>query len=329
MVTIKEIAELAGVSRGTVDRVLNHRGRVAPEKEALIWQLVEQLHYQPSETVRALAAQRSRQQVIFFAVEPTEHPFFQEVNTAAQQQAVALERLGMDVVFQECWQELSHEALRIFLARTPHAGLIMPGIRLPALVAAAHWAAARQIPIVYYNEPPESDNYLAYVGCDYVQSGRTAAGLCALSGNNAGEIGIISEGLHAAHSFTERIRGFHEVLRHYPAMRVTDIRDLDRAEEMLRQHPDMRLVYLVNPGDYSVCYRIHALRPELRIITNDLTDTPRQLLREGILAAAITQDPASQGRLPLDLMYQYLFLHQAPESRILHTELQICIREML
>lgn len=30
MATIKEIAELAGVSRGTVDRVLNNRGSVNP-----------------------------------------------------------------------------------------------------------------------------------------------------------------------------------------------------------------------------------------------------------------------------------------------------------
>ena len=31
MATIKEIAELAGVSRGTVDRVLNNRGSVNEE----------------------------------------------------------------------------------------------------------------------------------------------------------------------------------------------------------------------------------------------------------------------------------------------------------
>ena len=31
MATIKEIAALAGVSRGTVDRVLNDRGAVNPE----------------------------------------------------------------------------------------------------------------------------------------------------------------------------------------------------------------------------------------------------------------------------------------------------------
>ena len=30
MATIKEIAALAGVSRGTVDRVLNNRGSVSP-----------------------------------------------------------------------------------------------------------------------------------------------------------------------------------------------------------------------------------------------------------------------------------------------------------
>ena len=29
--TIKEIAEKAGVSRGTVDRALNNRGRIRPE----------------------------------------------------------------------------------------------------------------------------------------------------------------------------------------------------------------------------------------------------------------------------------------------------------
>ena len=31
MTTLKEIADLAGVSRGTVDRVLNHRGSVNPK----------------------------------------------------------------------------------------------------------------------------------------------------------------------------------------------------------------------------------------------------------------------------------------------------------
>ena len=35
MATMKEIAHLAGVSRGTVDRVLNHRGNVNKETEKI------------------------------------------------------------------------------------------------------------------------------------------------------------------------------------------------------------------------------------------------------------------------------------------------------
>ena len=38
-VTIQQIAEKAGVSRGTVDRALNNRGRISPEAEKKIRQI--------------------------------------------------------------------------------------------------------------------------------------------------------------------------------------------------------------------------------------------------------------------------------------------------
>ena len=44
MVTIKQIAELCGVSRGTVDRVLNGRGKVKAEKAALVRAMAEKLN---------------------------------------------------------------------------------------------------------------------------------------------------------------------------------------------------------------------------------------------------------------------------------------------
>ncbi len=39
MTTIKDIADLAGVSRGTVDRVLNNRGAVNPKTAEKVWRL--------------------------------------------------------------------------------------------------------------------------------------------------------------------------------------------------------------------------------------------------------------------------------------------------
>ena len=49
MATIKEIAALAGVSRGTVDRVLNDRGAVNPETAEKIRKIAKELDYKPNQ----------------------------------------------------------------------------------------------------------------------------------------------------------------------------------------------------------------------------------------------------------------------------------------
>ena len=60
-VTLKQIAEIAGVSRGTVDRALHNRGRVSPEVAERVRQIAQELGYQPNEVGQALA--RSRRQI--------------------------------------------------------------------------------------------------------------------------------------------------------------------------------------------------------------------------------------------------------------------------
>ena len=45
MATMKEIAQICGVSRGTVDRVINRRGKVRPETERMILQAVERMGF--------------------------------------------------------------------------------------------------------------------------------------------------------------------------------------------------------------------------------------------------------------------------------------------
>ena len=58
-ITAQQIAELAGVSRGTVDRALHNRGRVNPEVAARIRQIATELGYKPNLVGQALV--RSKQ----------------------------------------------------------------------------------------------------------------------------------------------------------------------------------------------------------------------------------------------------------------------------
>ena len=84
MATIREIAELAGVSRGTVDRVLNHRGSVNAATAALVNDIAKKLDYKPNRAGIALAAQRKmvRIGVVLF---DTGNPFFDEVELSLKQ----------------------------------------------------------------------------------------------------------------------------------------------------------------------------------------------------------------------------------------------------
>ena len=54
-VTSQQIADLAGVSRGTVDRALHNRGRVNPEVAARVLKIAEDLGSRPTACGQALA----------------------------------------------------------------------------------------------------------------------------------------------------------------------------------------------------------------------------------------------------------------------------------
>ena len=109
MATIKEIADLAGVSRGTVDRVLNKRGSVNPQTAQKIMEIVHALDYKPNRAGLVLAAQKKnlRLGVILFG---EGNPFFDEVTDGIRQKeedlacyncTVQIKRVNVDTLEQQ------------------------------------------------------------------------------------------------------------------------------------------------------------------------------------------------------------------------------------
>lgn len=77
MASIKDVAKLAGVGVGTVSRVLNNSGYVAPDTRDKIVKAMEQLDYTPNELARNLFQKRSG--IIAVLVPDISHPFFAEL----------------------------------------------------------------------------------------------------------------------------------------------------------------------------------------------------------------------------------------------------------
>lgn len=55
---IKDIAELSGVSTGTVDRILHERGKVSDEARKKVEKVLKEIDYQPNLIARSLALKK-------------------------------------------------------------------------------------------------------------------------------------------------------------------------------------------------------------------------------------------------------------------------------
>lgn len=77
MATLKEVAERAGITVTTVSRVLNNRGYISEKTRKRVYEVMEELHYQPNEIARSLTKKRTN--AIGLIVPSARHPFFASI----------------------------------------------------------------------------------------------------------------------------------------------------------------------------------------------------------------------------------------------------------
>ena len=183
MATIKQIAEMAGVSRGTVDRVLNNRGSVNANTAARVREIAEKLNYKPNKAGLMLAAQKKNLKigVILF---PDSNPFFSEVLEGVNAKAKELSAYNFTVLirqvpFDETEQFNTMEAL---LAEGVN-GLVIAPFNSLYIAAEIDRLTEMNIPVITVNTDILSRR-IAYVGSNYRLSGQTAAGLDDIRGNS-------------------------------------------------------------------------------------------------------------------------------------------------
>ena len=97
MITIREIAKLANVSRGTVDRVLNNRPGVSEETIVKVRTIADEYGYEPNALGQMLAAKKKHLHFGFIVFDTPVDFFFHDVIKAAEEKAVELKTFGVEV----------------------------------------------------------------------------------------------------------------------------------------------------------------------------------------------------------------------------------------
>ena len=337
-VTIRKIAEMAGVSRGTVDRVLNNRGNVSPKVAKRVLLIAQTCGFKPNLIARGLAVRKNDPKKIGVLVNSEDNPFYIDVLKGIWDYADQISDYGIGVVLRTTKGyniQRQIELLDELLAEDINALVITP-INDELIAQKLNSIFESGIAVVTLNTDILSVNRIAYVGCDYEKSGRTAAGVLGMvSKDGFDKVGIVTGSIKVlGHNL--RISGFSRVLKtDYPGMSIVDVienNDVDmishiKVRELLEAHPEISALFFTAAGTAGGLRAVEelGLAGKLHIICFDLTPSAREFLKKGVVSAVICQEPYQQGYLAMKYVFDYLMMGRTPENEINHTELNIKI----
>ena len=334
-VTSQQIAELAGVSRGTVDRALHNRGRVNPEVAARIFKIAEELGYKPNVIGQALVRTK-RDFKLGTILQSAETPTMQDVARGVRQIAEELRGSGVELLLREIngldvGQVL--EQIDQLLAEGVRGLAIAPN-NAPELVERINELYKQGVPVVTLNSDAPGSRRLCFIGMDNYRAGQTAAGLMRQMLPEGGKVFTIAGHLNnTAH--TNRLNGFFDTLKAEQADNIQLLpfqpcfdRD-DYAHEItqhvLRENPDLTAVYVTSHGQQGVCQAIEeeGRKGKVRVIAYDLNALNRQLLQDDSLSFVLDQGAFEQGYRPSQILYDYILYDKVPERELLYTDILI------
>ncbi len=335
--TIQQIAEMAGVSRGTVDRALNHRGRVNRDVARHIEQIADDIGYVTMSEKKEMASTVSGvEKTIGVVTRLIRSPFMSPVREGIEDARSDLSRQGFKVIIREITDVDEEEQARVIdelAGEDIDALAIMPVESEAVRQSINRLIAERDIPVFTFNSDIVGTERMCFVGLDNRKSGCVAAGLMGLMTHSRGQvIGVTGDFSNSVG--IQRIDGFVETLKNdFPEMEMVGVQcSHDSAEEVeqiilnaMAIYPGLNGIFLASGGQDGVRQAFKKLELETRpyVIVYDLTQENIGLLKDGTADFLIDQEGYWQGYTAVSMLADKLRWNKDPEQEYVYSEINI------
>ncbi|MGN0839879.1 MAG: LacI family DNA-binding transcriptional regulator [Candidatus Ornithospirochaeta sp.] len=318
MATIKEIAEKAGVSRGTVDRVIHKRGRVDKDVEERVNRIIESLSYRPNRAGQTLAASKKSHKT--GVVMPSlSNPFFCDIKRGMEE---ASDKSGLYLTFHHYTGYEERDTLKV-LNETINEGVDSLLLTVPDTPLVVKTVEESMCPFGSVNSGLSSDKCLFYSGPDYRKKGMINAGLLALVSSSFQPNILFLRGSEAMKGHKEILDGFIEALDkrgvNYTIQKDVETNDDDETTEFLTskalsENSDINTIFISTSGVKGAMRAIG--EREMLVFSSDDTEDVCRLVNSGRIKWTVSQEPFLQGYNAVMKMSDYLISHEKPESFI-------------
>ena len=323
-VTIKDVARLAKVSKGTVDRVIHNRGEVSEESRAKVMEVIEQLGYKPNMYASLLASKREYK-IVALIPEFSEGEFWELMQRGISKAAREYAEFNVDIETL-CFDQFSlnsfeHATARL-LVELPAAVLIAPSFK--SLTAQfVEQLRINGIPFAYVDSKIDDSDYLSFFGMPLFESGYLGADL--LVGRQAAEE-VAYFRIHrpedTANTTAIRREGFFSYMREfYPQCKIYSQfllpYDQESNEQILdlffEKHPHIQHLITFNSRAFILADYLKKRGLDNKILVGyDMLESNIACLREGVITYLITQRIENQGYEGIKSLCDKLLFHNDP-----------------
>lgn len=178
MITIKDIALKAGVSRGTVDRVLHNRGSVTEDKRQRVQRIIDEMGFKPNEFASLIASGKTRR-IVCLIPHSSAGDIWEITSNGIMEAEQAVRKMGVSVTiltYNQYDLDSFNEACTKLLESNPSGVVLAPMFR-NATFNLVRQLTARGIPYTYIDTKLDDDNYLEFYGLPMYHSGYLGARL--------------------------------------------------------------------------------------------------------------------------------------------------------
>ncbi|OFX45594.1 MAG: hypothetical protein A2W95_14745 [Bacteroidetes bacterium GWA2_40_14] len=319
---IKDIAAKAGVSIGTVDRVLHNRGEVKEETRQRIMEIIKELEYIPNIFAKSLSSKKTTTIAIVIPDSRDNNPYWEKPVSGIRMAADELTQYHIQILFEHfdaSDRSSFKKNLQKVCSKNPD-GIVLNPVFKDLTLEFIEEFDKRKIPYVFIDINLSEVNNLAYFGQDAFQSGRVAARLMDLSTPNNPTCLIVKQSkkkIFSSH-IEKRIEGFMTYFNDCSPMKnisvITLEIDLDDTDEPAKSllkvlhHEGMpNAIFVPNSRGFKLAEFIenNQLTPVFTL-GYDLIDQNVAFLKKGIITCLLSQKPEEQAYKAIWALFHHL-----------------------
>ncbi len=310
VVRIKDIATVAGVSEGTVDRVIHNRGSVSLKSRLKVEAALREMNYTPNIHASALAFKRVKHNIASLTPHTTNSAYWQEVERGVDEAFSELKQLNIDLqryYFDQNDYTTFEQAKSQILENPPHGVIFTPTFAKESIDFIDQLTEIG-VGVSIFDSHVESPSIVSFFGQNGIDAGRLISKLMIMNVENGDEVILFIPqfvGCKQSTQVASRYAGFMEHLdSNNFKVKVTTIEipidneqeSFDIVKRSLIDHPQCRSIVVFNSRVYIIAEALASLnRDNVVVLGFDVLQRSVEAMKSGLVTAIIGTHPHLQG----------------------------------